>query len=612
MSQGYLTVEVTAADKSIPIQNARVYVRTAGFHPVADSSGQFSSDGNVSSTYYNYILSTNSSGLTPQIKIDAPDAADSTNKNSSQVPYAVADVYVDAPGYFPVRVERVQIFAGNESHLPVSVIPITPDFSDIYGGVVDYTIPPNQLLIPDVRVQQGPDENGVMPFVTEEIYIPENVVVHLGAPSSNAENITVPFTDYIKNVASSEIYPTWPEDSLRANIYAIISLTLNRIFTEWYPSQGYNFDITSSTGYDQAFVPGRNIFENISRIVDEIFNSYVSKQGNVNPLFTQFCDGRRVQCEGMSQWGTVELAEQGYTPIQILRYYYGDDIEINTATDVRNVSGSYPGAPLSVGDSGDDVRNIQNQLMRIRRNYPAITLIPSINGVFGASTDAAVRDFQEIFGLKVDGIVGKATWYLISFIFSAVTKLAEVSGEGLLRAFLGEVPDVTLQRGDRGNYVNLLQSILDFIAVFYPTVSSVSRDGIFGESTQNALKEFQRTFGLEQTGIVSPEDWQVLYNTSLDIIRATTEYSPEQKFPGNDLSIGSRGDAVRLMQTYLNAISERFTQIPTIDADGIFGPATQRAVSAFQRSFQLPQTGIIDVSTWERIVQIYNFITSMR
>lgn len=612
MSQGYLTVEVTAADKSIPIQNARVYVRTAGFHPVADSSGQFNSDGNVSSTYYNYILSTNSSGLTPQIKIDAPDAADSTNKNSSQVPYAVADVYVDAPGYFPVRVERVQIFAGNESHLPVSVIPITPDFSDIYGGVVDYTIPPNQLLIPDVRVQQGPDENGVMPFVTEEIYIPENVVVHLGAPSSNAENITVPFTDYIKNVASSEIYPTWPEDSLRANIYAIISLTLNRIFTEWYPSQGYNFDITSSTSYDQAFVPGRNIFENISRIVDEIFNSYVSKQGNVNPLFTQFCDGRRVQCEGMSQWGTVELAEQGYTPIQILRYYYGDDIEINTASDVRNTSGSYPGAPLSVGDSGEDVRNIQNQLMRIRRNYPAITLIPSINGVFGASTDAAVRDFQEIFGLNVDGIVGKATWYKISFIFSAVTKLAEVSGEGLLRAFLGEVPDVTLQRGDRGNYVNLLQSILDFIAVFYPTVSSVSRDGIFGESTQNTLKEFQRTFGLEQTGVVSPEDWQVLYNTSLDIIRATTEYSPGQEFPGNDLSIGSRGDAVRLMQTYLNAISERFTQIPTIDADGIFGPATQRAVSAFQRSFQLPQTGIIDVSTWERIVQIYNFITSMR
>ncbi len=612
MSQGYLTIEVTAADKSIPIQNARVYVRTAGFHPVADSSGQFSSDGNVSSTYYNYILSTNSSGLTPQIKIDAPDAADSINKSSSQIPYAVADVYVDAPGYFPVRVERVQIFAGNESYLPVSVIPITPDFSDIYGGVVDYTIPPNQLLIPDVRVQQGPDENGVMPFVTEEIYIPENVVVHLGAPSSNAENVTVPFTDYIKNVASSEIYPTWPEDSLRANIYAIISLTLNRIFTEWYPSQGYNFDITSSTGYDQAFVPGRNIFENISRIVDEIFNSYVSKQGNVNPLFTQFCDGRRVQCEGMSQWGTVELAEQGYTPIQILRYYYGDDIEINTASDVRNTTGSYPGAPLSVGDSGEDVRNIQNQLMRIRRNYPAITLIPSINGVFGASTDAAVRDFQEIFGLNVDGIVGKATWYKISFILSAVTKLAEVSGEGLLRAFLGEVPDVTLQRGDRGSYVNLLQSILDFIAVFYPTVSSVSRDGIFGEATQNALKEFQRTFGLEQTGVVSPEDWQVLYNTSLDIIRATTEYSPEQEFPGADLSIGSRGDAVRLMQTYLNTISERFTQIPSIDADGVFGPATQRAVSAFQRSFQLPQTGIIDVSTWERIVQIYNFITGMR
>lgn len=608
MSQGYLTVSVSTADEGIPIENARVYIRTTGFHQVTDGSEQFTSEGNVSSTYYNYILTTNSSGQTPAVKIDATDTSGSTNQNSTQIPYAVADVYVDAPGFFPVRIERIQIFAGNQSNLPVSLIPVNSKYTESSGGIINYTVPPNQLLIPDLRVQQGPSESSVEPFVTNEIYIPENVVVHLGPPSSNAENVSVPFTEYIKNVASSEIYPTWPENALRANIYAIITLTLNRIFTEWYPSQGYDFDITSSTGYDQAFVPGRNIFDNISRIVDEIFNSYVSKIGSVNPLFTQFCDGRRVQCEGMSQWGTVGLAEQGYTPLQILKYYYGNDVTIETAEDVRNIEGSYPGYPLRLGDSGEEVLDLQRKLMRIRQNYPAISGIPTFDGVFRASTDEAVRDFQEIFGLDVDGIVGKATWYKISFIYAAVTGVSEIGGEGIPEAFTGEIPDFTLNQGEQGFYVLLLQLLLNYISVFYPSVPRVSRDSIFGAQTANSLRAFQKAFGLEQTGVVTPDVWQALFNTVFDIIKETIEYLPDSGYPGTPLKLGDRNEAVRLMQTYLNALSARYPNISPITADGVFGPATQREVLALQRDNALPQTGEIDAATWERIVELYKFM----
>ena len=237
-------------------------------------------------------------------------------------------------------------------------------------------------------------------------YVPQTVVVHLGSPSSNAQNVTVDFIDYIKNVASSELYPTWPEAALRANIYAIVTFTLNRIYTEWYRSQGYNFDITSNTQYDQAFFKDREIFGNISDIVDDIFNDYVRRQGNIDPLFAQYCNGTTVTCRGLSQWGTVTLANRGYTPYEMLQYYYGDDIEIVRNSPVKVNIPSYPGSPLRLGDLGNDVYAVQVRLNRIAVNYPAIPRIPNPDGIFGPETEQAVLAFQRYSGLTEDGIVG--------------------------------------------------------------------------------------------------------------------------------------------------------------------------------------------------------------
>lgn len=595
MSQGYLSVETRIADGGIPIEGARVYI-------IPTSSGS-----TVSDTYYNYYLLTDSSGNTGFIRFETPESSMGNNINNTQAPYSTVDVYVDADGFFPTRVKNIQIFGETQSILPVTMIPISSGYAATDTGVIDLDIPPNQLLLADSHSMQGPSNEQAQPLISEEIYIPETITVHLGTPASNSENINVPFTDYIKNVASSEIYPTWPEESLKANIAAITSLTLNRFFTEWYRSQGYDFDITSTTAYDQSFVPGRNIFENISRIVDDMFNTYVTREGYVNPLFTTFCDGRTVTCNGLSQWGTVSLAESGNNALQILRYYYGNDVNLTSTDDIRSAQSSYPGTPLKLGDSGDDVLAIQQQLMRIRENYPAIPLIPTIDGVFGSSTDQAVRTFQEIFDLAVDGIVGKSTWYRISYIYSSVAKLAETIGEGVSDIFSEEIPDVTIRLGDTGNYVLLLQSLIDYISIFYPSIPAVSKDGIFGQSTQDAVIQFQSTFGITQNGVVTPLVWNAMYQVYLNIINSITPSLPNQGFPGTNLVRGDSGENVKLMQTYLNAIARRYPSIPLVSADGIFGGDTEEAVLAFQRAVRLNPTGIIDVSTWERIVELYNF-----
>ena len=261
--------------------------------------------------------------------------------------------------------------------------------------------------------------------------IPETITVHLGAPNQNAPNVTVPFVDYIANVASSEIYPTWPESAIRANIFAQISFALNRIYTEYYRVRGYDFDITNSTAIDQYFVNGRDIYENISQIVGEIFDTYIVRQGSVEPLFAQFCNGTTVTCAGLSQWGSVSLANEGYTPYEILQYYYGEDIDLVSDAPVMNISSSLPDRLLRLGTAGDDVRQIQIRLNRISDNYPSIPKIAIPDGVFSFDTEDAVRRFQEVFSLPADGIVGKATWYAIQFIYNAVKRLNELDSEGI-------------------------------------------------------------------------------------------------------------------------------------------------------------------------------------
>lgn len=440
-----------------------------------------------------------------------------------------------------------------------------------------------------------------------EPYIPHFITVHLGAPASGAQNVTVTFPDYIKNVASSEIYPTWPENALRANIYAQISFALNRYYTEWYRSMGYDFDITNSTAYDQSFVQNRDIFSNISDIVDEIFNSYVRRQGSVEPYFTQYCNGTTVTCDGLSQWGTVTLAEQGYTPYEILTYYYGDDIDIVTGVPVRTGTPSYPGLPLRQGDGGNDVRTKQIQLNRISRNYPAIPKIPNPDGIFGQETEDAVRAFQRIFNLTVDGIIGNATWYRIAYLYTAVKRLSELDSEGIsLEEASQQYPGV-LRPGDTGPEVQFVQYYLAVVGTFYETVPPIQVTGVYDEQTRDAVVAFQNTFGLEPDGIIGRLTWNDLYRAYRGILETTPAIEGGVLlYPGTILRIGSQGDNVRVIQEYLSFISDAYPAIPRVPVTGVFGNQTEAAVRAFQTAFDLPVNGVVGPITWGMIGSVYS------
>ena len=439
--------------------------------------------------------------------------------------------------------------------------------------------------------------------------IPETITVHLGAPDSAAQNVVVPFVDYIKNVASSEIYPTWPENALRANIYAIISYALNRIYTEWYRSRGYDFDITNTTRYDQAFVPDRDIFENINDIVDEIFDEYVVREGSIQPLFTQFCNGTTSTCAGLSQWGTVPLAEQGLSPLEILKSFYGDDIRILTDTPVDSVGESYPGEPLRLGDDSNSVKVIQTELNRIAQNYPAIPKIRLENGFFGVDTEDAVRAFQRIFSLPVTGEVDKATWYTIKRYYNGVKQLSELTSEGINigEATLPYAPE--LSAGMEGLPVRALQYYMDVIAYLNPELDPVTVNGIFDPATVQAVENFQRFYGLPVTGRTNAALWNVLnreYRASVQSLPSGYESGLAKIYPGYVLSVGSQGENVSDIQTYLSYIGRIYPEIPEIPVTGYFGTQTRDAVYTFQRLFGLPQSGLVGFNTWFSIANEYN------
>ena len=439
--------------------------------------------------------------------------------------------------------------------------------------------------------------------------IPETIVVHLGPPDEPAQNVTVSFIDYIKNVASSEIYPTWPEESLRANILAQISVALNRIYTEYYRSRGKDFDITNSTAYDQSFVFQRDIFDTVDTIVDEIFNDYIKRQGFIEPLYATFCDGVKVSCAGLSQWGSVELANAGENYLGILRTYYGDNIEIVNDAPVDSVTLSAPPVPLKKGDTGRDVENLQIRLNRISANYPAIPKIPEADGFFGQSTEDAVTEFQRIFNLTPDGIVGKATWYRIQFIYNAVKRLFEVNSEGLRLNELPQIYPGELSLGAEGSGVLILQYYLEYIALFVPTVQTVTPDGSFGPQTENSVISFQRTYGLEPTGVVDRAVFNSIQSTYYNIL-ASMDYEfiegETLPFPGRVLTVGSQGEDVRALQEYLNFISRYNSSIPSVTPDGDFGVATENAVIAFNTYYDIPVTpSRVNEQSWRAITNIY-------
>ena len=401
-------------------------------------------------------------------------------------------------------------------------------------------------------------------------YVPQRITVHLGAPSASADNVTVSFSDYVKNVASSEIYPTWEESALRANILAIVSFALNRVYTEFYRSRGYDFDITSSTAYDQFFVRGRSFFSNISQLVDELFNSYLRRPGFVEPLAAKFCNGTTVTCEGLSQWGSQALAQQGYNSTQILRSYYGD-VEIVANAPVQDYVSSYPGTPLRRGSVGPNVVVIQTELNRISQNYPASPKVSVVDGIFGAATENSVTAFQEIFNLNPDGVVGPATWYALVRLYTAVTSLSELHSQGQRFYTIAWNKGRPLVPGDRGIQVEHLQYMLRVLAAYISQIPSVAVDGIYGSATRNAVLAAQGYFGLPQTGTVDLTTWNEIYDQFTGI--ENSSFRDLERFPYTSAVIGNTLPRNRY------ARSSTMTQFPGYDlATGGQDPVRQEVV----------------------------------
>lgn len=376
-------------------------------------------------------------------------------------------------------------------------------------------------------------------------YIPQRITVHLGPPDSDAQNVTVSFPDYVKNVASSEIYPTWEESALRANILAIVSFALNRVYTEFYRSRGYDFDITSSTAYDQFFVKGRSYFENVARLADELYTSYLRRPGFVEPLAAKFCNGTTVTCEGLSQWGSQNLAQQGYTTPEILRSYYGD-VEIVSNAPVQGITSSYPGV-LRRGYSGPSVVILQVMLNRISQNYPAIPKISLVDGIFGAQTEAAVIRFQEIFNLTPDGVVGRSTWNALVRYYVAVTNLAELRSQGQQFYSINWANSNPIRQGDRGIRVEHLQYMLQVLSDYIPEIPPLTIDGIFGPNTRNAVLAAQRRFGLPQNGVVDFDTWEAIYDQFSGI--ETTTWRDPENFPYTSAILGNGNPRARYSAT---------------------------------------------------------------
>lgn len=599
MGRGYLEVVVTAASGSLPIAQAEVII---------------SKNGTIL-----HRLITDESGLTEAVPLDAPAKELTLDIDFMGVPYSVCDVKVAAPAFTTTIVHDVEIFDTLTSILPVNML---PDMG--HDEVNEIFTPPNKQVDPPEETFMEWSNAGPRGRLLSEVIIPEFITVHLGRPDRDARNVRVPFPYYIKNVCSHEIFATWPQASLEANIYCQISLALNRIFTEWYRVRGHNFDITNSTQFDQMFVDGGQIFSNIDRLVDQIFNRFIRREGHLEPFFAEYCDGRRVQCPGLWQWGTVTLAQQGLNPLQILRHYYPRDVTIVETNNIGGVTESFPGFSLTEGMSGPAVRRVQEWLNRIRVNFPAIPPITNVSGVFGPQTAAAVRAFQSIRELGVmtpNGIVDRNTWNRISRTFSAVGRLGELTSEGIVIGVSRTPPTTVIREGARGRDVQIAQYMLNFIAEFYPELTPVLRNSTFTRDMTETVRAFQRLFGLNPDGIIGPITWRQLYtvywrirdNITLPEEPGTQPPTPPPPpppppppgippYPGQLIRVGSRGADVERIQRCLNTVGVRYPDIPRLNVDGAFGPITQNSVMVFQRLFGLNPDGIVGPMTWAALM----------
>lgn len=410
-SRGYLQVDVVNEENNFPVTDAVVTVQEPG------EGGRILEE-----------LPTDQSGQTEQLELAAPDMALSLESQNTIRPYSVYNLKISAPGYEDAEITGTEILPGVTAIQPVRLRPVKVSASEtetvrIPGHTLYETYPPK---IAETEVKPVRESGEI---VLSRVVVPQTVVVHDGVPTDrSAKDYYVPYRDYIKNVASSEIYATWPQSSIVANVLAIMSFTLNRVYTEWYRNQGYDFTITSSTAFDHKWIYGRDIFDTISVVVDDIFDSYLSRPDVKQPILTQYCDGKKVSCPGwMTQWGSCALGEQGYSPMEILRNFYGSDLYINTAEQISGIPASYPGTELSTGSRGDKVRQLQEQLDAIATVYTAVPSL-TLDGIYGPATERSVKAFQSIFGLPQTGTVDFATWYKISHIYVAITRIAELNG----------------------------------------------------------------------------------------------------------------------------------------------------------------------------------------
>ncbi|MCL2369813.1 MAG: peptidoglycan-binding protein [Firmicutes bacterium] len=534
MPIGKLNVKVTTASEMLPIKGARVVT--------TDRLGRVL-----------FEQTTDADGMTEYIALQAPDPELTLYPDTAEQGYSTYEVLVTADGFHAVQVHGVEILADIPSTLPIYMHPIidgrrmvgdflggsaTVEIPDRYGYLDelgnavenvgedfdDIVIPPPAVTLPVQSSRVG--SNAQNPV--RRVFIPTQITVHLGVPTNTAaRNVHVPFVEYIANVASSEIFATWPDASIRANIHAIITFTLNRLYTEWYRSRGHNFDITNTTQFDQMYVHGRNIFQNLMEISAQELNRYVHRIGFANPLFTTY---RANACGNgcLSQWGTVDLANRGFTPLQIIRNFYGQDTNIATTNLIQDVRTTYPGAPMRLGSPPSRyIQEMQIYLNRIRQDFPLIPLIANPNGVFGPDTDAAVRQFQRTNNLNPDGVIGPATWNRITQIWVAVTRLANLNSEGVRIGIGPNPPSVVLRNGSSGHDVRQLQWLLNYIGYYFEFVpNDLTVDGRFGARTENSVREFQRNFGLNPDGVVGPATWNKIYEVFRQIQNSSPNPAP--------------------------------------------------------------------------------------
>ena len=586
MATGILRIQAFAARQSAPVEGVTVNIVGDGFTAVR---------------------MTDAEGNAADVTLTAPDCALSLEEdNTTHLPYAVCSLTASKAGYRTVRIQGIQVFAGQVTLAQPEMIPETEEGRDVEDPPI--VIPPHPLFAGGGGSGRAPADP-CAPRVLDRVIIPKNITVHLGKPAASARNVTVSFRSYIANVASSEVYPTWPESALRANIHCQISLALNRIYTEWYPSRGYSFNITNSTSYDQYYVHGRTVFDVMVRLTDDIFNTYLRKTGTVNPYYSEYCDGKSVTCPGLKQWGTVTLAKQGKTPLQILKYYYGSNIEIVRTNNIQAIPQSYPGSPLRQGDSGTAVFTLQRQLNRIAKDYPFFGKL-TVDGVFGPRMASTVKTFQRQFNLTADGVVGRQTWYKISYIYVSVKDLAELTSEGETSS--GTLSDgswggTALRTGSTGSAVEQVQFWLNTLAQYESALPSLAVDGRYGAATASAVRAFQRRYGLTVDGVVGRETWNAIYNEFRSI---QSDNGTPNAYPGTALREGASGQNVRLVQFWLKIAHTVYSRLNDITVDGKFGAATTAAVKRFQTYFGLTSDGVVGRTTWNKLYEVYNDIAN--